>query len=67
MSKAATRDDIGEIVGILHEFMKQVDDRFTFTEQMIQKFEKNVNDRFNEPENKYNHLINKIYWLYPAY
>lgn len=60
MSNAATRDDIDEIVGILHEFMKQVDDRFTYTEQRIQKFEKNVNERFNELDRKYDHLITTI-------
>ena len=42
MSQAATRDDIDEVLELLHTFMKQVD------------------DRFNEQEKKYDRLITTI-------
>lgn len=33
MSQAATRDDIDEVLELLHTFMKQVDDRFNEQEK----------------------------------
>ena len=42
MSEAATKQDIEEVINILHEFIKQVD------------------DRFNDLDKKYDHLINTI-------
>lgn len=56
MSKAATRDDIDEIVGILHEFMEQVSTQF---DKVDQKFTV-VNRRFDDIDSKYDHLINTI-------
>jgi predicted ATP-dependent protease len=42
MGQAVTRDDIDEVLELLHTFMKQVD------------------DRFNEQEKKYDRLITTI-------
>lgn len=56
MSKAATREDIDEIVGILHEFMEQVSTKF---ENVDQRFAE-VNRRFDKIDSKYDHLINAI-------
>lgn len=44
MSNAASREDIDEIVGILHTFMQQVDDRFTKIESEITQL-RNSHDR----------------------
>ena len=35
MNEAVTRKDIDEVIGILHDFMKQVDDRFNGVEQRL--------------------------------
>lgn len=35
MSNVATRQDIDEVLGVLHTFMQQVDDRFNKMEQEI--------------------------------
>lgn len=49
MSKAATREDIDEVLHILQSFMQQVSDQFSV-----------VNDKLDTQDNKYSRLINTI-------
>lgn len=49
MSKAATREDIDEVLGILQSFMQQVSDQFT-----------TVNSKLEKQDDKYDRLINTI-------
>lgn len=49
MSDTATRQDIDEVLNILRDFMKQVDDRF-----------QHIEDRLDKQDKKYDRLINTI-------
>ena len=49
MNDAATRQDIDEVIGILREFMGQVDERFNKIEADSVEF-----------NSKYDHLINTV-------
>jgi DNA replicative helicase MCM subunit Mcm2 (Cdc46/Mcm family) len=67
MSEIATRKDIDEVIGILHDFMKQVDARFEqmdarfdFAEERSRNLEKGMNERFDLMDKKYDHLLRTI-------
>lgn len=60
MSEAATRKDIDEVINIMQDFMKQVDDRFNIVEHRLTTFEENVGHRFDEVDKKYERLITSI-------
>lgn len=53
MSEVATRKDINEVITILRDFMGQVAERFDEQDKI-------VSARFDEVDNKYDHLINTI-------
>lgn len=61
MSEAATRQDIDEVIGILHDFMRQVDVRFDASrDARFNSLEKKIDERFDMLDKKYDHLINVV-------
>ena len=60
MSESLTRKDIDEVIGIISDFMKQVDDRFNYSEQRAKSFENKFDGRFDELDIKYDRLIRTI-------
>lgn len=44
MDEAATRKDIDEIIGIVRDFMQQVDERFTHVDEQFTNIEKEIDE-----------------------
>ena len=60
MSETATRKDIDEVIDIMRDFMKQVDDRFNYSEERSRNFEEKIDSRFDSLDTRYDHLITTI-------
>jgi archaellum component FlaC len=56
MSNQATREDIDEVIGILHNFMQQVSDRFDVVSDQFNA----VNEKIDAQNEKYDRLLNTI-------
>lgn len=60
---AALKKQTDEIVGVIHGFMGQVDERFNKIESRMDRFEHQVDERFNKLEarmDEFNHKLDNL-------
>ncbi|MBL8121202.1 hypothetical protein JNM87_00435 [Candidatus Saccharibacteria bacterium] len=60
MSEHATRKDIDEVIGVLKDFMSQVDARMTTIEQTNEQRFDNLDDKFNRLMTSIDGFISRI-------